>query len=227
MNENQNGFGLIEGMLIVVILGLLGGVGWYVWNANIKTNASLDNSEKTSLTTFTTTSTDKNDKSQGAVKTIDNIKYTAPSGWKNVNAPFKPYKTGSGNYLISSDYKEGGTGQLSIVAGAYIYFDDTVWVNIKPTMTTEQAVNVIKNTDAGGYFDQNSAKTTNIGGKKVIIFDAGHTTDGVTVLYKTAGARWLEAGFSTVAGDDTDYKAQNSPHYQTYITWLEEFIKLN
>lgn len=30
--KNQKGFGILEGLLIIVIIGLLGGLGWYVWS---------------------------------------------------------------------------------------------------------------------------------------------------------------------------------------------------
>jgi Tfp pilus assembly protein PilE len=41
-NLNAKGFGILEGLLIVVIVGLLGGAGYYVYNSQKKTNESLD-----------------------------------------------------------------------------------------------------------------------------------------------------------------------------------------
>ncbi len=38
MKKNQRGFGVVEGLLILVIVGLIGFVGWYVWHS--KNNAS-------------------------------------------------------------------------------------------------------------------------------------------------------------------------------------------
>ncbi|MBX4190735.1 hypothetical protein KW794_01470 [Candidatus Saccharibacteria bacterium] len=46
--KSQKGFSAIEGLLILVIVGLLGFVGWFVYNSNTKTNQSLSNAEKTS-----------------------------------------------------------------------------------------------------------------------------------------------------------------------------------
>ena len=37
MNKNQKGFSLVEGLLILVIVGLVGFVGWYVWQSKNKT----------------------------------------------------------------------------------------------------------------------------------------------------------------------------------------------
>jgi Tfp pilus assembly protein PilE len=48
MSKNQNGFGVVEGLLILVIVGILGGTGWYVWNSNNKTNDLLNSAEKSS-----------------------------------------------------------------------------------------------------------------------------------------------------------------------------------
>jgi type II secretory pathway pseudopilin PulG len=33
MNKNQKGFSAVEALLLLVIVGMLGGVGWYVWHA--------------------------------------------------------------------------------------------------------------------------------------------------------------------------------------------------
>lgn len=40
--SNQKGFGAVEGLLTLVILGLIGGVGYYVYSAN-----KPDNSQQT------------------------------------------------------------------------------------------------------------------------------------------------------------------------------------
>lgn len=43
MKNNQKGFGLIEGLLMLVIFGLIGFVGWYVWHSKNNTNSSYNN----------------------------------------------------------------------------------------------------------------------------------------------------------------------------------------
>lgn len=41
MRKNQKGFSLIEALLILVIVGILGGTGWYVWHAKQDTDETL------------------------------------------------------------------------------------------------------------------------------------------------------------------------------------------
>jgi len=43
---NQKGFAAVETLLIVVIVGLLAGVGYYVWHTNQQTKATLDAASK-------------------------------------------------------------------------------------------------------------------------------------------------------------------------------------
>ncbi len=44
--KNQKGFGAVEALLILVIVGIIGGAGWYVFQSQKKTNQSLDNANK-------------------------------------------------------------------------------------------------------------------------------------------------------------------------------------
>jgi predicted negative regulator of RcsB-dependent stress response len=48
MNKDQKGLALLESLLILVIVALIGFIGWYVWNSNKKTNVSLNNANKSS-----------------------------------------------------------------------------------------------------------------------------------------------------------------------------------
>ena len=52
--KDTRGFTLIEGLLILVIVGLLGGTGWYVWNAKKNTDNSLNTTAQTEVTTTST-----------------------------------------------------------------------------------------------------------------------------------------------------------------------------
>lgn len=48
MKKFQHGFTVIEGLLILVIVGIIAGTGWYVWNAQDKANKNLDSAAKSS-----------------------------------------------------------------------------------------------------------------------------------------------------------------------------------
>jgi type II secretory pathway pseudopilin PulG len=50
MSKNQKGFTPVEGLLVLVIVGILAGTGFYVWHSTKKTNEILNSTEKTSET---------------------------------------------------------------------------------------------------------------------------------------------------------------------------------
>lgn len=41
MSKNQDGFSIVEGLLLLVIVGLIGFIGWYVWHAKQNTDKNL------------------------------------------------------------------------------------------------------------------------------------------------------------------------------------------
>lgn len=48
MRRNQNGFSVVEGLLIFIIIAIIAGVGWYVRDSNKKTNDILNSADKSS-----------------------------------------------------------------------------------------------------------------------------------------------------------------------------------
>ena len=46
--KNVKGFSVVEGLLILVIVGLLGFTGWYVWKTHDKTTDTLNNVDRAS-----------------------------------------------------------------------------------------------------------------------------------------------------------------------------------
>ena len=88
MKINQKGFSAVEGLLILVIVGALAGVGWYVFNAQKKTNVTLSNTQKAQTEPV---KTDKNKIEAGTItrsKTITSGKelydITFPDGWSGI-----------------------------------------------------------------------------------------------------------------------------------------------
>jgi len=51
LKNNQNGFGAIEGLLVLVIVVMIAGVGWYVYKATQKTNGAYFAATTTNLQT--------------------------------------------------------------------------------------------------------------------------------------------------------------------------------
>ena len=49
--NNQRGFSAVEGLLIVVIVAIIGGVGYYVWHAQKQSNNTLSTASSTSQNT--------------------------------------------------------------------------------------------------------------------------------------------------------------------------------
>ena len=47
--RNQKGFSAVEGLLVLVIIGVIGGVGYYVYNSRKETTKYQDNANKSSL----------------------------------------------------------------------------------------------------------------------------------------------------------------------------------
>lgn len=60
MNKNQKGFSVVEGLLIIVIAGLVAGVGWYVWQAR-KDNTTTANTQTPSPTSNNSADTNTQD----------------------------------------------------------------------------------------------------------------------------------------------------------------------
>lgn len=223
MKHNEKGFSVIAILIVIFVVGLLGVVGWFVYE---RQNSKVDGSSAT------TQPRDNNDtqisNTETDIKTLDAVKYTVPTEWETAKDPFLDLEVaaGSGLYLLSPDYSEVGDGQLSINAGAYIYFEKLEWVGIDKNTSLEQAANIVKNNE-GSYIDSKSVALTKVGDVQVVMFDNGHNSDGVSVFHKTSGGQWLDASFSTTTGGDGDHNAQDSPHYKTFLAWLEKFVELN
>ncbi|HSW78416.1 MAG TPA: hypothetical protein VLF88_00140 [Candidatus Babeliales bacterium] len=56
MKINQKGFGAVEGILVLIIVGLLCFIGWYVYDTKNKTDQTLETVDKTSNSSTTAAS---------------------------------------------------------------------------------------------------------------------------------------------------------------------------
>ncbi len=91
----QTGFAVVEGLLILVIIGLIGGIGFYVMNARSKSNKSLNSSaNNTSTIKIPSTSQQKVDKLEPAsAKPTPTAAATAKKTTPTSTAPTTPTPT--------------------------------------------------------------------------------------------------------------------------------------
>lgn len=96
--SSQRGLGTLEMLLMIVILAVLGGVGWYVYNSANKTKAGLD--KITAVSNSSTAATPA-----AAAKTLTfkeyGVKITLPDSLKGLSYTAKPISNGDGTTSTS------------------------------------------------------------------------------------------------------------------------------
>jgi uncharacterized protein HemX len=105
--DEQAGFSPVEGLLILVIVAILGGAGWYVYDANKKANNSYDSASKSSNATpkAAKKSESKTAESKAPSQaTLDNIKASITS--KNT-AALEGYMAASVNVILAASEAYG------------------------------------------------------------------------------------------------------------------------
>ncbi len=86
--KNTKGFTLIEGLLILVIAGVLGGTGWYVWHHHKKTtipSSSTTSPTSASSTQSTTSATPDPTANWTLFTSQDGFSIRIPDGWQLIN----------------------------------------------------------------------------------------------------------------------------------------------
>src|SRR5204862_168293 len=99
MKKNQSGFAAIEAVLILVIVGIIGGTGYFVWHAKQNADKSLDAANESAQGVAESTAAKANsnatslkagdscvleDGSKGSVVSLGDKYFTfcEPNGWK-------------------------------------------------------------------------------------------------------------------------------------------------
>lgn len=209
LHKNQSGFGSVEIILTVVIIGLLGAVGWFVYdrNHNKATPAST-----TPAATATPTNTQPVTPSGTLVKTTDgHAQFLLPSTWK-VNtkvdnkvcfAPTVP-ESATGPCLIDVTYQP-----TAFKSGGVTFWDTKIFKTTKtpktwnddamgtgpgacdnPTSKTINTYQTLVCTDSGGgteYLISN--------GQYLALFSDSATGTGI---FANASAKSYESGFATI-----------------------------
>lgn len=100
--EISAGFTLIEGLLILVIVGLLGGTGWYVWNTHNKTANNSKNQNSIAA-------------SQNLIKIPElGVQFQAPSNLVNLIYVPSKYDTGSSVLLSTKELDAAENGKCTL-----------------------------------------------------------------------------------------------------------------
>lgn len=91
MNKTQKGFAIVETLLILIVIAVIGGVGWYALHTKNQTDKILSQADKISQSTpITTKKSPSSTQSQttrstgsNTVLSADNkVQLTLPAGWK-------------------------------------------------------------------------------------------------------------------------------------------------
>lgn len=82
---NSKGFSAVEGLLILVIVGIISLVGWFAWNSKSKSEVPKTNNQSNSRPKSTVT---KQADSEYRSKLYPSLSFSVPDGWK-VNEPTK------------------------------------------------------------------------------------------------------------------------------------------
>jgi hypothetical protein len=73
MKRPQNGFSAVEALLIVIIVGMLGGVGWYVWHSQAQVDKTYSQTANSSMVPKSKTS--------ATLNPTDNTNYFVIKEW--------------------------------------------------------------------------------------------------------------------------------------------------
>jgi Tfp pilus assembly protein PilV len=123
--KNNKGFALLEGLLILVVVGILGFTGWYVWSAKNKTNSTYNSTGNSSAAKYTKKSTPVTPD-----PTADWTSYSSKEGQFSLKYPktwitaAQPDQCSAGILLLGTDSKSVGAcgssngGQISITSVA-------------------------------------------------------------------------------------------------------------
>lgn len=119
---NQKGFTAIEAILILVIIAVIGGTGYYVYHANKKTNDTLDAAGKSSQSSPAQRKTTTSKGSTSSAKTTSpatSQNYVTIKEW-GVRAPY------SGAYHLTYSIKnDGGDEQFATFTSAELASADS------------------------------------------------------------------------------------------------------
>jgi hypothetical protein len=163
MNKTQHGFAVLESLLILVIIAIIGGTGYYVWHSKQQTDKSLNDASTSSQSLGDAKSSSSH--SNSGAKTSS--KYVTISQW-GVRAAYSGPLTLQYELTSSNGISEAGFTSKELVAkggadcnggaGAIIQYKgtDTIYdeAGVDSELVSQAAVDgkIGKFTKAGNYF---------------------------------------------------------------------------
>lgn len=131
--KNRKGFAVVEVVLIIVIVGFIGGAGWYVWKNN--------GAEKTSGTESTygqSVGVDQNNTQAEAEKTISYDAWTKSDSERDTASAYYKLTDGTANLYVYTNGKP--RIHYSSNAPVYCEYSEGGWVHYSAINSQEYAI---------------------------------------------------------------------------------------
>ncbi len=174
MKHRQYGFSAVEIILVIIVVGLLGFGGWYVWQANNQ-----------QLTTSTSQNTTADPYADWKAYSKGSLTFKYPADWTLT-------EIGPGPQLKSGNYASTGLQSITVTKGASISV-----TNPGAAQTTITAENY--NTSSAWSASNSNFKVVTINGKKAAQYNVSSDIIN-TVLFGTNG-EMVQAQFQFAASD--------------------------
>lgn len=200
--RNNKGFSVVEGLLILIIVGILGFTGWYVYDARNKTTDSLVNADAANSSVRPQESTFK--------AKAPKYTFTAPSGWKTTES-YPDNHTGS-IVVKSPDYSVKHTG-LSECAS---YTGTSFGIYISDRFVDSKLVSKMLAPNYSNLL-QKDIKAATLGGQPAVEYMSTPGECGWSLITKTIYKVYnIEIG-SLVGGDNDSLSPAVQAEYDNFV----------
>ncbi|HEX5448017.1 MAG TPA: hypothetical protein VFW90_02335 [Candidatus Saccharimonadales bacterium] len=156
MNKTQKGFAALEGLLILIIIAIIGGTGWYVWHSKNQTDNTLDRAASQE-----TTASNKKE-STNATESAPGQKYLVITQWgvkaKNPQGLTLEYKIDKNTAVFTSKELVSASGGKSCDGGSIWRVLPTDMVPFEGPPDEVTAQQYIDDTKNDSSFSQNYSK---------------------------------------------------------------------
>jgi cytoskeletal protein RodZ len=150
--KNQSGFSAVEALLVLIVIGILGFTGWFVYHAKQTSDKNYSTANSSKTPTYkdkkTTSSTDP---TQGKLSsyTLSSVSasFSYPSGWNSL------FTYPNGIALKSPDFQSaGGFSKISTGTAVTVSYNDNSVDSDSNVSLTTQAASIANGTPASSKF---------------------------------------------------------------------------